>query len=78
MTETGHRKGEGCASAKLGLMYYYAGAYLQAREYLDKALTVSVEIGDRKREASCHKNLGVVLAFLGEYETAKEHLIKHC
>lgn len=76
MTGTGDRKGEGCASEKLGLMYYCAGEYLKAREYFDKALTISVAIGDRKGEATCHTNLGVVFALLSEYETAKEHLNK--
>ena len=57
-------------------MYTSLGDYVKAREYLQKALAIRIEIGDRKGEASDYGNLGTVFHSLGEYAVAKEYIDK--
>ena len=57
-------------------MFISLGQYDKAKEYLEKALAVQIEIGDKKGEASSLGNLGTVFISLGQYDKAKEHLEK--
>ena len=57
-------------------MFKSFGQYDKAKEYLEKALAVQIEIGDKKGEASSLGNLGTVLISLGQYDKAKEYLEK--
>ena len=52
------------------------GGYEKAKEYLEKALAIKIEIGDRAGQAADYGNLGTVFKSLGEYEKAKEYLEK--
>ena len=47
-----------------------------AREYLGKALAITMQIGHKKGEASACNNLGIVFKCLGEYDKAKEYVEK--
>ena len=40
----------------------------KAREYLERALTIQIEIGDRDGEAKSYGNLRTLFISLGEYE----------
>ena len=63
-------------SFKLAETYFYQSKYVKARELLEKALLISIEIGDRIGEASCYAILGKVYQSAGEYEKAREHIKK--
>lgn len=54
-------------------MFQSLGKYIKAKEYLEKAISITKESGDRDLEASSHGNLGTVLERIGEYNKAKEH-----
>ena len=43
----------------------------KAREYLERALTIQIEIGDRDGEAKSYENLRTLFISLGEYEKAQ-------
>ena len=43
----------------------------KAREYLERALTIQIEIGDRDGEAKSCENLRTLFISLGEYEKAQ-------
>ena len=70
------RKEEEAANAeKLGIQFNFnSGDYLQAIEYLQKALTIRQEIRDRKGEASARVNLGYVYSHSGDYVIARKYL----
>ena len=55
-------------------MFTSLGQYDKAKQYLEKALAVQIEIGDKEGEASSYGNLGTVFESLGQYEKAKEYL----
>ena len=57
-------------------MFHSLGEYDKAREYLEKALAIRVEIGDKEGEAADYGNLGTVFQSLGEYVKAREYLEK--
>ena len=57
-------------------MFRSLGEYEKAKEYLEKALAIKIQIGDKNGEASSYGNLGTVFQSLGEYEKAKEYLEK--
>ena len=67
----GNRNGEAFSHEKFGTMCYCLGEYDKAKENLDKAHAIRVEIGDRKGEAADYGKLGVVLESLREYGKAK-------
>lgn len=47
--------------------------YVKAKEYLEKALAINMEIGDKKGEALSYANIGNVFYFsLDEYFRSKE------
>ena len=48
MKEIAHRNGEAAASENLAVMFSSLGEYYKAKEYLWKALKITIEIGDRK------------------------------
>ena len=50
------------------------GEYGKAKEYLEKALEIRIEIGHKKGEAADYGNLGVTFQALGEYDKGKEYL----
>ena len=57
-------------------MFTSLGQYDKAKDYLEKALAIKVQIGDKEGEASSHGNLGAVLTYLGQYDKAKEYVEK--
>ena len=57
-------------------MFYSLGEYQNAKEYLEKALAIAIEIGDRGGEGSAYSNLGTVYSNLNKNRQAKEHLDK--
>ena len=58
-------------------MFQSLGEYHKAKEYLEKALAIRIQIGDKRGEAtSDYGNLGTVFKSLGEYHKAKEYLEK--
>ena len=59
-----------------GNMSYRLGEYDKAKEYLKKALAVTIEIADRQGEAGCYGILGSLSKSLGKYVKAKEYLEK--
>ena len=57
-------------------MFISLTEYDKAKEYIEKALPVKIQIGDKQGEASSYNNLGTVFQCLGEYDKAKEYLEK--
>ena len=57
-------------------MFLSCGEYEEAKENLDKALEITIEIDDRAGEADCYGNLGILFKHLGEYDKAKQHFKK--
>ena len=49
------------------------GKYVNAKEYLTKALEIQIEIGDTKGEATSYGSLGIVYQSVGKYDEAREH-----
>ena len=54
-------------------MFGSINEYQKAKEYLEKALAISIEIGDKREEGNINGNLGAVYQSLGEYKKAKEY-----
>ena len=52
------------------------GQYDKAKEYLDKALAIAVQIGDRKGKAISYGKLGSLYHCAGEYDTAEDYIEK--
>ena len=48
-------------------MFQSLGKYIKAKEYLEKAISITKESGDRDIEASSHGNLGTVLERIEEH-----------
>ena len=71
--EVGDREGEATAYRDLGVVFSSLSEYDKAKEYLWKALAITI---DRAREARCYGNLGTVFLYLGKYGKAKEYLEK--
>ncbi|KAL9980503.1 hypothetical protein ACROYT_G009103 [Oculina patagonica] len=65
-------KGEGNVCRNLGVVYYYLREYVNAKEYSEKALLISMETGDRAEEATSYRDLGIVFQALTEYVQAME------
>ena len=57
-------------------MYFELRKNRQAKEYLDKAVDVSLAIGDRKLEAYATAGLAAVFASVNDYQKTKEHCEK--
>ena len=57
-------------------MFKSLGQYDKAKEYLEKALAIKIEIGDKEGEASSYGILGTVFESLGQYDKAKEYFEK--
>ena len=57
-------------------MFKFLGEYEKAKEKLDKALAITVEIDDRAGQASCYRNLGTIFQSLGDYDKAKQYFQK--
>ena len=57
-------------------MFQSLGQHDKVKEYLEKALAISIQIGDKKGEDSSYGSLGTVFQSLGQYEKAKEYLEK--
>ena len=70
------RKNEAYTNEKVGLISYHLGNYHKAKEYLQKALAIRIQIGDKKGEASSYGTLGTVSQSVGEYDKAIEYLEK--
>ena len=58
------------------VVFQSLGQYHKAREYLEKALAITIEIGRKEEEASWYGNLGTVFRSLGQYDKAKEYIEK--
>ena len=52
-------------------MFQSLGEYVKARDYLEKALAIRIQIRDKQGEAS-----STVFQSLGEYDKAKDYLEK--
>ena len=50
----------------LGTLFPFLGEYGKAKEYVEKALAIKIQIGDKEGEASSYENLGSVFQSLGE------------
>ena len=50
--------------------------YVKAKEYLEKALAIEIEIGDRDKEGWSYRYLEVLFISLGRHVEAKEYLEK--
>ena len=74
--EIGNRAEEGAWYGNLGSVFGSLGEYLEAKEYYEKALAISMEIGDRAAEGTTYGNLGNVFHSLGEYVKATEYYEK--
>ena len=72
----GDRKNELAAYLNLGTVFKSLREHQKAKEYLDKALLITMEIGDRQGKAAVYGNLGTVFESLGEYQKAKEYFQK--
>ena len=70
------KEGEAADYGNLGTVFQSLGQYDKAKEYLEKALAIRIQIGDKKGEASSYGNLGTVFQSLGQYDKAKEYLEK--
>ena len=57
-------------------MFQCLGEYEEARNFLVKAIAISIECGYKALEAASYGNLGVVFQCLGEYEEARNFVIK--
>ena len=55
--KTGYRKKEAFAYGQFGCMCYRLGEQVKGKEYLGKALAITIAIGDRKGEATNYGNL---------------------
>ena len=49
---------------------------VEAKEYHEKALKITIEIGDREGQGICYKQLRNVFQSLGECDTAEEYLTR--
>ena len=52
-------------------MFASLGEYDKAKEYLEKALVIKIQIADKHGEAADYGNLGTVFTSLREYGKAK-------
>ena len=48
----------------------------EARENLEKAIAINIEIANRNGESSCYVNLGTLFRSLRQYDKAREFLKK--
>ena len=62
--------------SEYGIMLFKLGEHLKAKDYFERALTITTEIGDRSVEASCNGYFGALLPSLGECDKAKGYLQK--
>ena len=59
-------------------MFHKLGENLKAKQYVQRALAIRIEMGDRLRrgEVADYGNLGTVYMSLGQYDKVKEYLQK--
>ncbi|XP_020606616.1 tetratricopeptide repeat protein 28-like [Orbicella faveolata] len=69
-------EGEANSYGNLGKVFTSLGDYDKAKEYLEKALAIRIQIADKEGEANSYGNLGPVFTSLGEYDKAKKYLEK--
>ncbi|XP_078364453.1 tetratricopeptide repeat protein 28-like [Oculina patagonica] len=74
--EIGDRAGEATSYGNLGTVFKSLGEYVKAKEYLEKALAITMEIGNRAEEARNCSILGMVYLGLRKYRQSKEYLKK--
>ena len=60
----------------MGTLFLSRGEYDNAKEYINRALVIRIQIGDKKGEAADYGNLGAVFQSLGEYDKAEEYLAR--
>ncbi|MFO7684138.1 MAG: BTAD domain-containing putative transcriptional regulator [Chloroflexota bacterium] len=61
----------------LGNMYFRAGKYRQAYEYLERSLSISHQTGDRLYNYWAYNQLGYVLLRMGKINQAQEIFVKN-
>ena len=71
--EIGCRATEASGYLNLGELSRDLGDYAKAKEYLEKAFSITEEIADKNGRAVCGGILGTVLHFLGDYSKAREY-----
>ena len=76
MKQTGDKNGGADTCGKLGILFFNLNEYAKAKKYIERALSIRIEIGDRDGAATCYGNLGSVFSLLGEYVKGKEYLEK--
>ena len=57
-------------------MFQSLGEYDKAKEYLEKALAITIQIGDKEGEAADYGNLGALYQSVGEYVIAEGYIEK--
>lgn len=57
----------------LGAAYYTRGDCAKAVEYLEKAITIRIEIGAKKEQAQDYVYIGNVFKSIDEYVKAEEY-----
>ena len=67
---TGNARRESECYENLGSLFKLLGQYNQARENLEKAIAINIEIADRNAESSCYVSLGTLFRSLGQYDKA--------
>ena len=63
-------------NVNLGRLFISLSEYDKARDYLEKALAIKIEIGDRSGEAAIYSNLGTLFQSLRQNGKAREYLEK--
>ncbi|XP_022807186.1 tetratricopeptide repeat protein 28-like [Stylophora pistillata] len=71
--ENGYKRGEAANYVTLGNVLTSLGEYQKAKEYLKKALAISIKIGEKSGEAWICRSLQKLLRQLGNYQKAKEY-----
>ncbi|XP_078373239.1 tetratricopeptide repeat protein 28-like [Oculina patagonica] len=71
-----NRAGEATCYVGLGRVFQSLGDYVGAKEYLEKALAINMEIANKAGEAACYVSLGNRFWSLGDYVGAEEYLEK--
>ena len=60
----------------MGTVYSKVGKYDEAIKYLEKGLSIAIEIGDKSGEGTGLWDLGTVYSKVGKYDEAIEYLEK--
>ena len=75
--ERGDRKNEAYANHKVGLIYHCLNDYEKAKIYIQKALTINVQIGEKEGEASSTITWELCVKILVNMTKLKNILRKH-